>query len=82
MLPGLIEIEKLTGYGYDTKKSGQNGQWSGSSRPQVGGMSGGGRGEESPVLARRNGDFRRNQEKSTTRDTRENRIVRVVAKVK
>jgi len=82
MLPGLIDVEKLTGYSYDTKKSGQNGQWSGSSRPQVGGMSGGGRGEESPVLARRNGDFRRNQEKSTTRDTRENRIVRVAAKVK
>ena len=51
MLPGLIEIEKLSGCDYDTKKSGQNGQWSGSSRPQVGGMSGGGRGEESPVLA-------------------------------
>ena len=82
VLPGLIEIEKLAGCGYDTKKSGQNGQWSGSSRPQVGGMSGGGRGEESPVLARRNGDFRRNQEKSTTRDTRENRVVRVAAKGK
>jgi DNA primase len=82
MLPGLIEIEKLCGCGYDTKKSGQNGQWSGSSRPQVGGMSGGGRGEESPALARRNGDFRRNQENFTTRDTRENRIVRVAAKVK
>ena len=40
MLPGLIDVEKLTGYSYDTKKSGQNGQWSGSSRPQVGGMSG------------------------------------------
>ena len=82
MLPGLIEIEKLTGCGYDTKKSGQNGQWSGSSRPQVGGMSGGGRGEESSVLARRNGDFRRNQENFTTRDTRENRIVHAAAKVK
>ena len=65
MLPGLIEIEKLTGCDYDTKKSGQNGQWSGSSRPQVGGMPGGGRGEESPVLARQNGDFRRNPEKIT-----------------
>jgi DNA primase catalytic core len=82
MLPGLIEIEKLTGCGYDTKKSGQNGQWSGSSRPQVGGMSGGGRGEESPVLARRNGDFRRNQENFTTGDPRENRIVHAAAKVK
>ena len=51
MLPGLIEIEKLSGCDYDTKKSGQNGQWSGSSRPQVGECRGGGRGEESPVLA-------------------------------
>jgi DNA primase catalytic core len=74
-LPGLIEIEKLSGCGYDIKKSGQNGQWSGSSRPQVGGMSGGGRGEESPVLARRNGDFRQNLEKSTTRDTEEKAVV-------
>ena len=75
MLPGLIEIEKLSGRGYDTKKSGQNGQWSGSSRPQVGGMSGGGRGEESPVLARRNGDFSQNHEKSTTRVTEEKVVV-------
>jgi DNA primase catalytic core len=75
-LPGLIEIEKLSGY--DTKKSGQNGQWSGSSRSQVGGMSGGGRGEESPVLAGRNGDFRQNLEKSATRDTGE-KVAAVVA---
>jgi len=82
LLPGLIEIEKLSGCGYDTKNAGQNGQFAGSTRPQSGGIAGGARGEESPVLARRNGDFRRNQEKSTTRDTRENRIVRVAAKVK
>ena len=74
-LSGLIDIEKLSGCGYDTKKSGQNGQWSGSSRPQVGGMSGGGRGEESPVLARRNGDFRQNLEKSTTREAEEKAVV-------
>ena len=82
MLPGLIEIEKLSGYAYDAKNAGQNGQFAGSTRPQSGGIAGGARVEESPVLARRNGDFRRNQEKSTTRDTRENRIVRVAAKVK
>src|SRR6266516_3710432 len=55
LLPGLIEIEKLSGCGYDTKNAGQNGQFAGSTRPQSGGMSGGARGEESPVLARRNG---------------------------
>jgi DNA primase len=82
MLPGLIEIEKLSGCGYDTKNAGQNGQFAGSTRPQSGGIAGGARGEESPVLARRNGDFRRNQENFTTRDTRENRIVHAAAKVK
>src|SRR5256884_3984806 len=41
VLPGLIEIEKLTGYNYDAKKSGLEEHLSGSSRPQVGGMSGG-----------------------------------------
>ena len=82
LLPGLIEIEKLSGCGYDTKNAGQNGQFAGSTRPQSGGIAGGARGEESPVLARRNGDFRRNQENFTIRDTRENRVVRVAAKVK
>jgi DNA primase len=78
MLPGLIEIEKLTGYSYDAKKSGPEGQRSGSSRPQVGGMSGSGRGEESPALARRNGDPKLNLEKHTTREsTEENRVVLV-----
>ena len=57
MLPGLIEIEKLTGYGYDAKKSGLEGEKSGSSLPQVRGVSGGGAGEESRALARQNGDF-------------------------
>ena len=57
VLPGLIEIEKLTGYSYDAKKSGLEGEKSGSSLPQVRGVSGGGAGEESPVLARRNGEI-------------------------
>jgi DNA primase catalytic core len=76
MLPGLIEIEKLCGCGYDTKNAGQNGQFAGSTRPQSGGIAGGARGEESPVLARRNGDFSQNLEKSTTRESaEEGRIV-------
>jgi len=82
VLPGLIEIEKLASYGYDAKKSGLEGEKSGSSLPQVRGVSGGCAGEESPVRARQNGDFRRNQENFTTRNTRENRIVRTAAKVK
>ena len=40
MLPGLIDMEKLTGNGYDEKKSGPETRLSGSSRPQVGGVSG------------------------------------------
>jgi len=40
MLSGLIDIESLRKHGYDEKKSGSAGQLSGSSRPQVGGVSG------------------------------------------
>jgi DNA primase len=75
MLPGLIEIEKLTGYSYDTKNAGQNSQFAGPTRPQSGGIAGGARGEESPALARRNGDPKLNLEKITTPGTRENRVV-------
>jgi hypothetical protein len=81
-LPGLIDIEKLSGCGYDAKKSGLQGEKSGSSLPQVRGVSGGGAGEESPVLARRNGDFRQNLEKSTTRDTDGKTVVVVPVAVK
>ena len=81
VLPGLIEVEKLAGYGYDEKKSGVEGEKSGSSLPQVRGVSGGGAGEESPALARRNGDFRGNPQKITVPAAKENRVV-VVAGVK
>jgi DNA primase len=82
MLPGLIEIEKLAGYGYDAKKSGVEGEKSGSSLPQVRGVSGGGAGEESPMLARRNGEISPNLEKITTRAARENRVVHTAAGVR
>jgi len=81
-LPGLIEIEKLSGCGYDTKNAGQHGQFAGSTRPQNGGIAGGARGEESPALAWRNGDFRQNLEKSTTRDTDGKTVVVVPVAVK
>jgi DNA primase catalytic core len=79
VLPGLIEIEKLTGYGYDAKKSGLEGEKSGSSLPQVRGVSGGGAGKESPALERQNGDLDVNLEKITTRAARENRVVHATA---
>jgi DNA primase len=82
MLPGLIEIEKLAGYGYDAKKSGVEGEKSGPSLPQVRGVSGGGAGEESPMLARRNGEISPNLEKITTRAARENRVVHTAAGVR
>ncbi|HEY6371866.1 MAG TPA: hypothetical protein VIX37_14905, partial [Candidatus Sulfotelmatobacter sp.] len=82
VLPGLIEIEKLSGCVYDEKNAGQNRHFAGSKRPQNGGIAGGGRGEESPALARRNGDLTRNLEKLTTRDSRENYVVRTVSGVR
>jgi DNA primase len=78
MLPGLIEIEKLSGYNYDAKNAGQNGHFAGAKRPQNGGIAGGARGEESPALARRNDDPKLNLEKHTTRESaEENRVVAV-----
>ena len=82
LLPGLIEMEKLSGYAYDAKNAGQNGQFAGRARPQSGGITGGARGEESPVLARRNGEIGLNLEKITTRAARENRVVHTAAGVR
>ena len=48
-LPGLIEVEKLRTCNYDGNRSAPEGEKSGSSRPQVGGMSGGGRGKPEPI---------------------------------
>ena len=59
VLPGLIEAEKLSGCNYDEKKSGVNGEKSSCQNGlQNGswGSPGGGAGEESPMLAGRNGD--------------------------
>ncbi len=75
MLPGLIEIEKLTGYSYDANNAGQNGQFAGATRPQSGGIAGGTRGEESPVLTRQNGDLPLHLGKITTPAAKENRVV-------
>jgi DNA primase catalytic core len=75
VLPGLIEVEKLSGYTYDAKKSGAEGEKSGPSLPQVRGVSGGGAGEESLALTRRNGNLSPNLGKITTPGTRENRVV-------
>ena len=40
MLGGLIDMDVLSKHNYDGKKSGLEAGWSGSSRPQVGGVSG------------------------------------------
>jgi len=67
---------------YDEKKSRLEGGWTPSSHRQVAGMARGGHGEESPVLARQNGDFRRNPEKITIRAAEENHVVRTVSEVR
>jgi hypothetical protein len=74
-LPGLIGIEKLKISNYDTKKSGVKEEKLGSSRPQVGGMSGGGRGEESPAMTRLRSDCYENPRKSTSSEIEENGVV-------
>ncbi|MGH9608641.1 MAG: toprim domain-containing protein [Bryobacteraceae bacterium] len=76
VLPGLLEVEKLSGCTYDEKNAGQNGQFAGATRPQSGGIAGGARGEESPILAQRNDDLGLNPEKLTIQAAKENRIVR------
>lgn len=48
---GLLDVKKLAGHAYDAAKSGVKDEKSGSSRAQVGPMSGGGREEESALPA-------------------------------
>jgi hypothetical protein len=74
-LPGLIEIEKLSGCEYDGKKSGQEGQKSGSSPAQVRGVSGSGAGRRSPATARAERDFYADREKNTSWEQEQNPVV-------
>jgi DNA primase len=60
-LMGLIDIEKL---GYDEKKSGVNGDVSGSSRPQVGAKSPPGRGEQKGDNPRADNDLEESDSKN------------------
>ena len=54
-------------YNYDGNCAGVNGDCAGSARPGSGGIAGGARGEESPVLTRGKGDFSRNRENNSIR---------------
>ena len=58
VLAGLIDAETLEAHEYDPDRSGWEGEWSGSSRAQVGGMSGGGRGGSNGENDRDNGGLR------------------------
>jgi len=65
-------------YAYDANFAGVKGDFAGGARPGSGWVAGGARGEESPALARRNGDFRPNPEKNTYKEIEEeNRVVAV-----
>jgi len=61
LLAGLIDVERLGEHEYDPNRSGPEGRWSGSSRPQVGGVSGGGRGSDVAVNAAADNDLRRSE---------------------
>jgi len=76
VLPGLIDVEKLR---YDGNRSGLWGEKSGSSRPQVGRVSGGGRSRPEPVTTGPNGDFGRFAQKSTDTGPNEKEPVVIVA---
>ena len=54
LLAGLIDVEQLETRGYDRQRSGPKGQWSGPSRPQVGGC----RGTQTEVNASGDKDLR------------------------
>jgi hypothetical protein len=75
VLPGLIEIEKLSGCGYDGKKSGLNKEKSGPSLPQVRGVSGDGAGSDSPATTRANVDPGLNLGKITVPAAKQNPVV-------
>jgi DNA primase len=63
-------------YGYDANFAGVNGHFAGGARAGSGGVAGGARDEESPMLAWGNGDFGPNPGKSTyTGSKEENRVV-------
>ena len=74
-LPGLIEIGRLSGCEYDGKKSGLEGQKSGSSPAQVRGVSGGGAGRRSPATTRAESDFYEDREKNTSWEQEQNPVV-------
>jgi DNA primase catalytic core len=74
-LPGLIEIGKLSGCQYDEKKSGPEGQRSGSSPAQVRGVSGGGAGWKSPATTRAESDFYEDREKNTSWEQEQNPVL-------
>jgi len=76
VLPGLIDVEKLR---YDGNRSGPEGGKSGSSHPQVGGMSGGGRGKPEPVTTGLSKDFRPLLRKNTDTGIAEENPVVIVA---
>jgi DNA primase catalytic core len=76
VLPGLIDVEKLR---YDGNWSGLNGDKSGSSRPQVGGVSGGGRVGPEPIKTGLRSRFNRFNGKNTDTGQRETEPVVIVA---
>ncbi|HVR26749.1 MAG TPA: CHC2 zinc finger domain-containing protein [Candidatus Polarisedimenticolia bacterium] len=65
----------LAGLSQFCSYAGVNGDCAGGARPGSGGIAGDARGEESPVLTRGNGDFRRNLENRSTGGQRENLAV-------
>ncbi len=65
---GLIDVDNLrTKHEYDKKKSGQTPNKAGPSRPQVGGVPGGGQGPKTRATSRKTDELESNGQKSTYR---------------
>ena len=75
LLHGLINVERLGKRAYDANRSGSEGQKSGPSRPQVGPVSGSGRGTEWPVITGFKNESTREPENGTVWETEENPVI-------
>jgi hypothetical protein len=75
LLHGLIDVERLDSRAYDANQSGSESQKSGPGRPQVGPVSGSGRGEEWPAVTRLRDESAPKPENATIWETEENPVI-------
>ncbi len=75
LLHGLIDVERLKHRAYDANRSGSESRKSGPSRPQVGPVSGSGRGTEWPAITDSKEESAPESENGTIWETEENPVI-------